>query len=658
MPDVAMPRLSDSMEEGTILKWLKSDGDEVTRGEELVEIETDKANMTYEADQDGTLSIVAKEGDTLAVGETIARIGEGGGGDGGASEPQADEAPAQQEPEQDEQPQAEAAEQPAEAPTATEEPPAEPSEPEPAPAHTNGSGDGERVKASPIARRMAREMNVELSGVQGTGPGGRIVKADVEAAAKGDGQAAPAAEETGTATPAEAPAEAPAQAEPEAEKPKVPAAVVSGEKDAGRGETTTQDLTRLQQTVARRMAESKATAPEFVLNCEVDMEAAVELRKQLKVAAQDGRGTVPSFNDFVIKASALALRDFPRANGAYRDGKFELYGRVNVGVAVAGQDALVVPTVFDADRKSLGQIAGEARALAERVRAGAITPPELSSGTFTVSNLGMYGISSFVAVINPPQAAILAVGAMEPKAIVEDGEVAGAQPHDDHAGLRPPHPLRRGRGAVPRAHPRAARRAAAADALALRAEQAADRLRRAVDDAVDGRGGVVDRLVHGADHGLQRRGRGHRRDDVPDGLDDGADGPLRDARHRRGRERRDLGARRGLWLLRRRRGGRGGRRDRLRGRGRRGRRRSAPATARRHRRAGGRAAGARRGAGPDTARATRGRARDPGGRGRRQPRGACGGAAVVGARRGRERRRAARRPAPARAASRGRRRPP
>jgi pyruvate dehydrogenase E2 component (dihydrolipoamide acetyltransferase) len=153
------------------------------------------------------------------------------------------------------------------------------------------------------------------------------------------------------------------------------------------------------------------------------MEAAVELRKQLKVAAQDGQAAAPSFNDFVIKASALALRDFPRANGAYRDGRFELYGRVNVGVAVAGQDALVVPTLFDADRKSLGQIAREARAVAERVRAGAITPPELSSGTFTVSNLGMYGISSFTAVINPPQAAILAVGAMEPRPVAIDGEV-------------------------------------------------------------------------------------------------------------------------------------------------------------------------------------------------------------------------------------------
>jgi pyruvate dehydrogenase E2 component (dihydrolipoamide acetyltransferase) len=257
---------------------------------------------------------------------------------------------------------------------------------------------------------MARELGLELAQLQGTGPGGRIVKADVEAAAKGDGAQAAAA-----------PAEAPA-AEPEAEERKAPPALVSGEAQTGKGETTTQDLTRLQQTVARRMAESKATAPDFVLNIDVDMEEAVDLRKRLKAAAAEDQ-PVPSFNDFVVKASALALRDFPRANGAYRDGKFELYSRVNVGVAVAGQDALVVPTVFDADNKSLGQIAKESRALAERVRAGAITPPELSSGTFTVSNLGMFGIQSFVAVINPPQAAILAVGAMQPTPVVRDGEV-------------------------------------------------------------------------------------------------------------------------------------------------------------------------------------------------------------------------------------------
>jgi len=169
------------------------------------------------------------------------------------------------------------------------------------------------------------------------------------------------------------------------------------------------------------MAESKATAPDFVLTVEVDMEEAVALRKQLKAAAGDS--PAPSFNDFVIKACALALRDFPRANGAYRDGAFELYSRVNVGVAVAGQDALVVPTVFDADRKSLGTIAEESRKLAERVREGKITPPELSAGTFTVSNLGMYGIRRFVAVINPPQAAILAVGELTPRPVVRDGAI-------------------------------------------------------------------------------------------------------------------------------------------------------------------------------------------------------------------------------------------
>ena len=410
MADVAMPRLSDSMEEGTILKWLKSDGDEVSRGDELVEIETDKANMTYEADQDGTLKIVAQEGDTLPVGGTIASIGggsesngassgereqqseEGGDEDGGGEAEQATATaePEREEPEGDDEP--ERAEQPA--PAASSE------------------GENGRIKASPVARRMARELGLELGQVQGTGPGGRIVKADVEAAAKGDGAKA------------EAPAEAPAADEPAAPEPerKAPPAVVSGDAETGKGETNTQDLSRLQQTVARRMAESKATAPDFVLNIDVDMEEAVDLRKRLKAAAAEGQ-PVPSFNDFVVKASALALLDFPRANGAYRDGKFELYSRVNVGVAVAGQDALVVPTVFDADRKSLGQISKDTRALAERVRAGAITPPELSSGTFTVSNLGMFGIQSFVAVINPPQAAILAVGAMQPTPVVRDGEV-------------------------------------------------------------------------------------------------------------------------------------------------------------------------------------------------------------------------------------------
>jgi pyruvate dehydrogenase E2 component (dihydrolipoamide acetyltransferase) len=252
------------------------------------------------------------------------------------------------------------------------------------------------VKASPLARRVAEEKGVDLSSLTGSGPGGRIVKADVE------GAGAPAAAE---------PAEAPAAPAPQQETAK--------------GTTTYQDLTRLQQVVSRRMAESKATAPHFYLQAEIDMSAAVEARARLKALTSEG-GVVPSFNDMVVKACALALREHPLANGSYKDGRFELYSRVNVGVAVAAQDALVVPTVFDADRKGLREIATDTRALAAKVRDGSVTPPELSGGTFTVSNLGMYGVSNFSAVINAPQAAILAVGAIAEKPVVRDGEITTA----------------------------------------------------------------------------------------------------------------------------------------------------------------------------------------------------------------------------------------
>jgi pyruvate dehydrogenase E2 component (dihydrolipoamide acetyltransferase) len=405
MPDVVMPRLSDSMEEGTILKWLKAEGDEVARGDELVEIETDKATMTYEADTPGTLSIVAQEGDTLPIGEVIARIGAGGeasAGDGARAEAtQQAEASGNGAP-------SEAA--PATTTAATAEPPAAAATPaEPAPAAADSEGNGGRAKASPVARRIAREQGIELSGLQGSGPGGRIVKADVEAAASSAGAPAP------QAAPAEEPQQAPVAAA-------APASVA--ETGTAKGDVSVQELSRTQQVIARRMAESKATVPEFTIATDVDMEGAVALRKQLKDAAEALQGTVPSYNDMVVKASALALRDFPRANGSYKDGRFELYSRVNIGVAVAAHDALVVPTVFDADKKSLGEIARDSRALAERVRANAVTPPELSGGTFTVSNLGMFGVTEFSAIINAPQAAILAVGKMEPRAVVRDGEIA------------------------------------------------------------------------------------------------------------------------------------------------------------------------------------------------------------------------------------------
>jgi pyruvate dehydrogenase E2 component (dihydrolipoamide acetyltransferase) len=402
MTDIVMPRLSDTMEEGTILRWLKQDGEHVARGEELVEIETDKANMTYESDLEGALQTVAREGDTLAVGELIARVGADGGGGPPAAEDTAGEMGARAE---------------------VQEPEAH-GVPAPPPAV---SSEG-RVKASPLARRIARETGVDLGDVHGSGPGGRIVKADVEEAA------GPHPSPAG-ATPEQPSSTAPARAETPA-----PAAAAADGVAGAKGETTSVELTRTQRTIARRMAESKATIPDFTLTAGVDMEACVELRAELKrlshpsaggdLAARGEDGAVaPTYNDMIVKACALALREHPRANGSYRDGSFELHSRVNVGVAVAvsSEDptagALVVPTVFDADTKALGEIARETRALGERVRDGSITPPELSGGTFTVSNLGMYGIAHFTAIVNPPQAAILAVGAVEPRAVVRDGQV-------------------------------------------------------------------------------------------------------------------------------------------------------------------------------------------------------------------------------------------
>jgi pyruvate dehydrogenase E2 component (dihydrolipoamide acetyltransferase) len=407
MPDeIVMPRLSDSMEEGTVLRWLKSVGDEVTVGDELVEIETDKANMVYEADLAGTLvELLAQEGDTLPVGETIARVGDASevSGDGAGAAAKEERGPA---PEEEPTPAAPAAAAPA-AETPASATTAAPSEP--------AAGADGRVKASPIARRIASDRGLDLSALSGSGPGGRIVKADVERALEA-GVEAPAAP---APTPAAPPAPAAALAGPTpgaAEKP-----------ETAKGQVEVVELTRLQQTVGRRMAESKATAPHFYLQAEFDMTAAVEGRGTLKAQAKEGE-VVPTFNDMIVKACALALRDFPRANGAYRDGKIELYSRINIGVAVAGQYTLVVPTVFDADLKGLRQISSETKALAARVRDGSITPPELSGGTFTVSNLGMYGISNFSAVINPPQAGILSIGELKPKPVVtESGEIEARQ---------------------------------------------------------------------------------------------------------------------------------------------------------------------------------------------------------------------------------------
>ncbi len=412
MSEVVMPRLSDSMEEGTILTWLKQVGDEIAVGDELVEIETDKANMAYEADVAGTLQeILAQEGETLPIGTPIARInGDGGGGRaGGQSARPAGPAAAGDPPSPAT---AQGMVPPTTSPTGdSEEADAEvPTAPV--------SSEGERVKASPLARRLAKERGLELSQLEGSGPGGRIVKSDVEQAAS------PASDAVGGTMSEEALATARHGGSPAAAGP---AGLAHGPLvETAKGETQVQELNKLQQTIARRMAESKATAPHFYLTVEIDMGKAVEARAALKAAAKEGE-VMPSFNDMIVKACAIALREFPKANGAYRDGRFERYSRVNVGVAVAAPEALVVPTIFDADRKGLRQIAADTRAVAAKVRDGSVTPPELSGGTFTVSNLGMFGIDEFDGVINMGQAAILAVGAIREVPAVRGGEIVLAK---------------------------------------------------------------------------------------------------------------------------------------------------------------------------------------------------------------------------------------
>jgi pyruvate dehydrogenase E2 component (dihydrolipoamide acetyltransferase) len=350
-----MPRLSDSMEQGTIVEWLVGDGTRVARGDELAEIETDKATMTYEADADGFLQHVVAEGETVAVGAMIARLltedevraGDTPGGRASANAGGADR-------DRGDLPISSTA---SAVTTAQTESPT-------------------RVKASPLARRMAIGLGVELEALAGTGPGGRIVLADVKAAAR---------------TP-----------------------VVAQRND----DVETVALTGAQRTIARRMSDSHATVPDFQVRTEVDVTQLLDMRHSMKAA-----GRAVSVNDFVVRASALALRDHPRANGTYRDGVFDLHARVNVGVAVAGEGTLVVPTIADADAKPVTQIAEESRALAGKARDGTITPAELAGGTFTVSNLGMFGVTSFTAVIAPGQAAILAVGAAVERPVVYEGDV-------------------------------------------------------------------------------------------------------------------------------------------------------------------------------------------------------------------------------------------
>ncbi|NYD50894.1 pyruvate dehydrogenase E2 component (dihydrolipoamide acetyltransferase) [Actinomadura luteofluorescens] len=389
MTEILMPRLSDTMEEGVISSWQKQPGDEVAVGDVIVDIETDKAVMEYEAYEAGVLEkILVGEGETAAIGAPIAVIAPAGGARPEPA-PAAESRPAA-EPEAaaEPEPAAEAAAEPA--PVATAAPP-----------QAGGRPAASRPPSSPLARRLARDHGIDLTALSGSGPGGRIVRADIEAAVRAAGPAAPA------------PAAAQAPAAPAAAAPAVQARADDPDVEAV-------PLNRFRKVAARRLTESKREAPHFYLNREVDADALLAFRATLNEALAPAKVSV---NDLVVKAVATALREHPAVNVSYTEENLLFHKRVHVGVAVAVEDGLVVPVVRDADRMSVSQIGRETRELAAKARDGKLSAREMSGGTFSVSNLGMFGVDSFSAVINPPEAAILAVGAVRDEPVVRDGQV-------------------------------------------------------------------------------------------------------------------------------------------------------------------------------------------------------------------------------------------
>jgi pyruvate dehydrogenase E2 component (dihydrolipoamide acetyltransferase) len=388
MTDVNMPKLSDTMEEGTIVEWKKKTGDEVKAGDVIAEVESDKATFDLEAESGGVLSILVEQGVPAKIGAPIATIGEASAAPAKAK---ASPAPAKQKepeapPEVAEEEKPVAASAPLdEVEGATSETP-EPDERAPEAPPTGDS----RVKASPLAKRLAAEMGVDISTLKGTGPDGRIVKEDVLAAS--------------TNRPAERrrPAAAPRAAGPDVE-------VV--------------DPSRMQATIARRMTEAKSTVPEFTVTVEARVDEAVSMRQQMKDSVP-GADKV-TMTDMLVRACALALRKFPEVNTSWVDGRFQRKRAINIGLAVAPSQGmgLLVPVVHDADAKDLIQISIESRQVIERARSGRPGEGDLSGATFSISNLGMFGVDEFVAIINPPEAAILAVGAIKDVPVVEDGRV-------------------------------------------------------------------------------------------------------------------------------------------------------------------------------------------------------------------------------------------
>jgi pyruvate dehydrogenase E2 component (dihydrolipoamide acetyltransferase) len=410
MPDVFMPRLSDTMEEGTIAQWLVAEGATVERGAIIAEIETDKAVMDLEAYDGGVLEkIIIEAGQTVPIGEKIAVIGDGSGsaaGEGGSDSAEAaagtsDGAAGASEDAagaadgtaagSDGEP-AREAEVPSDAPAAAEA----------APAANTAPADGHPLKASPVVRSLARQHGIDLSTVRGSGPDGRIIRADVEGLIPAAGTLA-----------------APAAAARAASAPPVPA--VAAAPAAIAAEDTRIPLSTIRKVTAKRLSEA-ALVPAFQLTTVLDATELGALRGKINANLAE-TGVKISVTDLLIKASALTLRAHPEANAAFDGDAIIRRGHVNVGVAVALEDGLIVPVIKDADAKSLSQISVEAKELATRARSGRLKPDEFSGGTFTISNLGMFGIDSFTAVLNPPEAAILAVGSTQDEPVVVDGQV-------------------------------------------------------------------------------------------------------------------------------------------------------------------------------------------------------------------------------------------
>jgi pyruvate dehydrogenase E2 component (dihydrolipoamide acetyltransferase) len=411
MADVQMPRLSDSMETGKILRWLKKEGEDVKKGEPLVEIESDKANIEVEAYASGKLSkIVVPEGESAPIGAVIAEIGGAAGGSKEKPAAPQGQAPAAEPEQKGKAPAAESPKAQADKPEAHVEQ-AEKSMAKAAQVASDAGGEqyphggpddrtevgaaaqaalnvirrpsgkenGERLKVSPVARRLAEEQNVDLSRVKGTGPGGRIQKEDVEAAAQQSTRPRPTQD------------------------------------------VEVVELSKLQTTVAMRLAQSKFSAPHFYVTSEIGMDDAVHLRQMFNEAVDKSEAI--SLNDLIVKAVALALTKFPEVNASWADGRIERKRDINIGIAVGLPDRLIVPVLRNADQMSLKEIAVESKALIERARTNKAGAQDYMGNTFSISNLGMYDVDQFTAIINPPDSGILAIGAIEDKAIVKDGQV-------------------------------------------------------------------------------------------------------------------------------------------------------------------------------------------------------------------------------------------